>query len=448
MSRLPFLRPGSPDDVIAWRQGLPVTRAQFRQDVAQLTRRLPERSAVLNHCEDRYHFLVGLAAALNRRQLSLFPPNRASETLAALKREVPDVYCLSDEAKPAEAGILEAVAYDTQGTGPVSADDPAFASEQLAVAMFTSGSTGVPKRHTKTWGSLVTESRLAGTALHLSTAGGGQVLATVPAQHMYGFTFSVIVPAQWGYVIGAERPFYPEDIRRALAASPRPVLLVTTPLHIRACVLDGVEFPPLDFILSSTAPLDATLAAQAEARFNTTVREIYGSTETGAIATRRQAAGTVWQTFAGVGVTALEEGFRVEAPYLNAAQVMGDSIEVHAPGQFTLLGRNAEIVKIAGKRVALGDLNRQLLAIDGVRDGTFFLPDPEPGREARLTAFVVAPGRTREQILEALRARIDAVFLPRPLRLVEQLPRNATGKLPRQHLTALVREAEAREAAG
>jgi acyl-coenzyme A synthetase/AMP-(fatty) acid ligase len=448
MSRLPFLRPGAPDDVIAWRQGAPVTRAQFRQDVAQLTRRLPDRSAVLNHCEDRYRFLVGLVAALNRRQLSLFPPNRASETLAVLKREYPDVYCLTDESKPAEADIMEVLAYDTAGSGPVSVDDPAFAPEQLAVAMFTSGSTGVPKRHTKTWGSLVTESRLAGQALGLNATAGGQVLATVPAQHMYGLTFSVIVPAQWGYVIGAERPFYPEDIRRVLATSPRPVVLITTPLHIRACVLDGVEFPPLDFILSSTAPLEAALAAQAEARFTTTVREIYGSTETGAIATRRQAQGAVWRTFEGVTVSALDEGFRVMAPYLEAPQTMGDSIEIHDPGRFTLLGRNAEIVKIAGKRVALGDLNRHLLAIEGVRDGTFFLPDPEPGREARLTAFVVAPGRTREQILDALRQRIDAVFLPRPLRLVERLPRNATGKLPRQQLTALVREAEAREAAG
>ena len=446
MNRLPFLRPGAPDDVIAWRRGAPVTRARFRQDVAQLSRRLPERSAVLNHCEDRYHFLVGLAAALNRRQLSLFPPNRASETLAALKREVADVYCLTDEASPPEAGILEVVPFDVSGSGPASVDDPVFAPEQAAVALFTSGSTGVPKRHTKTWGSLVTESRVAGKALGLTT--GGQVLATVPAQHMYGFTFSVMVPAQWGYVIGTERPFYPEDIRKVLAASPRPVVLITTPLHIRACVLDDVQFPPLDFILSSTAPLDAALAAQAETRFHTTVREIYGSTETGAIATRRQAEGAVWQAFESVTVTALDEGFRVEAPYLDVPQVMGDSIEIHAHHRFTLLGRNAEIVKIAGKRVALGDLNRQLLAIDGVRDGTFFLPDAEPGREARLTAFVVAPGRTREQILDALRTRIDAVFLPRPLRLVDSLPRNATGKLPRQQLSALVREAEAREAAG
>ena len=80
-------------------------------------------------------------------------------------------------------------------------------------------------------------------------------------------------------------------------------------------------------------------------------------------------------------------------------------------------------------------------AIDGVQDGTFFFPDAENGREQRLTAFVVAPGKTREEIIQALRPRIDPVFLPRPLRLVAALPRNATGKLPRGHLIQLLREA-------
>jgi len=58
----------------------------------------------------------------------------------------------------------------------------------------------------------------------------------------------------------------------------------------------------------------------------------------------------------------------------------------------------------------------------------------------RLMAFVVAPGITRDALLAALRARIDAVFLPRPLLFLDALPRNATGKLPRE---ALLRHAQA-----
>ena len=462
MTRLPFLRPGRPEDVVAWRARRPITRRDFLRDLAALTARLPDRPFVLNHCEDRYRFLVGLAAALTRGQVSLFPSNRAPEVLAQLARDYPGVYCLTDqqtpdrspsaakhmdvrERPPEEAAVMEVCAYDASGSG-VAAPDPAFAAEQLVAIAFTSGSTGVPKRYPKRWGGFVHEARIAGERLGLDAV-GGQLLATVPAQHMYGFVYSVILPAQWGYALGAERPFYPEDIRRALADLPGPAILVTTPVHIRACVLDGVQLPPLDFILSSTAPLDAALAARAEALYGTRVLEFYGSTETGAIASRRQAETHVWRTFDDVRVAAEEDGFRVEAPYLPEPMVLADSAEVRGEREFVLHGRSAELVKIAGKRSALGDLNHQLLAIEGVLDGTFFLPDAEGGREPRLTAFVVAPGRRREDILQSLRSRIDPVFLPRPLRLVESLPRNATGKLPRARLLQLLQETEEKEAA-
>ena len=447
MTRLPFLRPGRPEDVIAWRASRPVTRREFLRDLAALASRLPHRPYVLNHCEDRYQFLVGLAAALMRGQVSLFPSNRAPEVLAQLKRDYPGMYCLTDQRAPEEAAVMEVCAYDTSGT-VAEARDPAFPPEQLVAVAFTSGSTGVPKRYPKHWGGFVHEARIAGLRLGLDAAHGGQLLATVPAQHMYGFVYSVILPVQWGYVMSAERPFYPEDIRRALAALPGPAILVTTPVHIRACVLDGVQLPPLDFILSSTAPLDAALAAQAETLYGTHVQEFYGSTETGAIASRRQAESPVWLTFDDIRVTAVEDGFRVEAPYLPEPIVLADCAEVRSVCEFVLHGRSTDLIKIAGKRSALGDLNHQLLAIEGVLDGTFFLPDAESGREPRLTAFVVAPGCRREDILQSLRSRIDPVFLPRPLRLVESLPRNATGKLPRSRLLQLLQESEEKEGAG
>jgi acyl-coenzyme A synthetase/AMP-(fatty) acid ligase len=83
-------------------------------------------------------------------------------------------------------------------------------------------------------------------------------------------------------------------------------------------------------------------------------------------------------------------------------------------------------------------LNAELADIEGVEDGAFFLPGAAPGRE-RLVAFVVAPGLSARQIVAALRARIDPVFLPRPLYLVDTLPRDANGKLPRASLESLAR---------
>ncbi len=318
-----------------------------------------------------------------------------------------------------------------------------------------SSSTGAPKRYPKSWGGFVYEARIAGHALGLPRGRGGPesrscvsgtsavhggrvVVATVPPQHMYGFIASIMLPTQFGYALDAARPFYPADIRAALAVHRQPAILVTTPVHIRACVLDGARLPALDFILSSTAPLDAALASEAERLFDTRVLEFYGSTETGAIAARHQAETPVWRTLDDVAVGMGECGFTVTAPYFPEPMVLTDSVEIKNPREFVLFGRDSDLIKIAGKRASLADLNARLLAIAGVRDGAFFAPDPVGTREPRLTAFVVAPGRSEAEILQALRASIDPVFLPRPLRLVASLPRNATGKLPRAQLMRLL----------
>jgi acyl-coenzyme A synthetase/AMP-(fatty) acid ligase len=70
-------------------------------------------------------------------------------------------------------------------------------------------------------------------------------------------------------------------------------------------------------------------------------------------------------------------------------------------------------------------------------DGAFFLPESGGEGVTRLAALVVAPGLNARRLLAELRRRIDPAFLPRPLRLVERLPRNATGKLSLESLRAL-----------
>ena len=120
---------------------------------------------------------------------------------------------------------------------------------------------------------------------------------------------------------------------------------------------------------------------------------------------------------------------------------LSDVIELLPDNRFLLHGRHADLINIAGKRTSLAYLNHQLAAVPGVVDGAFFLPDDE-GADGitRLTAFVVAPGLSARQITAALRQRIEAIFLPRPLVLVDELPRNSTGKLPRSALQALFEE--------
>jgi acyl-coenzyme A synthetase/AMP-(fatty) acid ligase len=199
--------------------------------------------------------------------------------------------------------------------------------------------------------------------------------------------------------------------------------------------------PALEAIVCATAPLAEELAARCEALWHTLVLEIYGCTETGQVAARRTVEGPSWHALPGVAIEQRDDGFWAGGGHVTTPAPLADRLRLQDAQTFVLEGRTTDLVNIAGKRTSLAALNHALLAVDGVVDGTFFVPDEDGNseREARLLAFVVAPGRTRAEIVGALRERMDPVFLPRPLVLVEALPRNSTGKLPRAELLALAR---------
>ncbi len=219
-----------------------------------------------------------------------------------------------------------------------------------------------------------------------------------------------------------------------LASLPRPRGLVTTPVHLRVLLAEAEALPPADFLLCATAPLSLQLAAQAEARFGAPLYEIYGCTESGGIAARRTVETVEWRAMAGVRLRVGEEGAWVRGGHVETEVPLADIIELKRGDRFLLHGRTADLVNIAGKRTSLAHLNYQLNSIEGVRDGAFVIPEQEGEKVARLTAYVVAPGLTRRALMGALRRLVDAAFLPRPLHLVDALPRNETGKLPRASL--------------
>jgi len=262
------------------------------------------------------------------------------------------------------------------------------------------------------------------------------ILGTVPPQHMYGLESTVLMPLQSGAALHAGRPFYPADICAALASLPRPRVLVTTPYHLRALLTDQATLPAVDQLLSATAPLSQDLANEAETRFGAPLHEIYGCTETGQLASRRTTAGTEWKTLADVRLRRKGQTLWAEGGHVDSPTGLTDVIELTGDGPvwttFLLHGRHTDLVNIAGKRTSLAYLNHQLNAIPGVQDGVFLPREDSPECIGRLTALVVAPGLTPAELTQALRERIDPLFLPRPLLFVDALPRNATGKLPSQ----------------
>jgi acyl-coenzyme A synthetase/AMP-(fatty) acid ligase len=436
MLRISLLRPGDLKAPFAARGGLVVSRAAFLRDVAALAALLPDRRYVANLCRDRYRFAVGFAAALCRGQITLLPPSQARGPIAAVLSSYDDAYSLCDEPQDGWAyPMFTYPALAAGDLGPVSV--PEFPADRIAAILFTSGSTGLPRPHPRSWGLLVSSALAAGEAIGAAGLAGASLVGTVPHQHSYGLESLVVLAWQHGLLLRAEMPFFPADIVALLAEVPRPRILVTTPVHLRALLAESDDVPPVDLLLLATAPLALDLARVAEAAFAAPLFEIYGCSEVGQLAARRSVQTELWQCLDGITLRQDAEGSWACGAAIAVETLLADVIDLADPAHFRLLGRMADQVNIAGKRSSLAYLTAHLLAIDGVEDAIFLLPD-EPSTE-RLAALVVAPHLTEAAILAALRVRIDPAFLPRPLRRVDRLPRDALGKVPRAAVACLLR---------
>jgi len=433
MVSMPLVRGFGAGAAFAYRGGRRLSIEQFLWDVSRLAAALPDRQYLLNLCTDRYHFSVAFAAALVRRQINLLPPNETPDLIERLASQYPGVYCLSD--RPTGLESLETVLFpEPADRGTAALPVPGVPEKQVAAIVFTSGSTGESVPYRKTWGSLVRVALAEIEILGLRSRRGMALAGTVPPQHVFGLEATVLTVMQGGLVLHARRAFYPADIRGDLASLPRPRGLVISPVHLRVLLAESDDLPPVDFLLCATAPLSPQLAAQAEARFGAPLYEIYGCTESGGIASRRTVETSEWRAMKDVTLRADSKGTWVRGGHVEIEVLLADVIELRGHGRFLLHGRTADLVNIAGKRTSLAHLNYHLNSIEGVRDGTFVVPEQEGETVTRLTAYVVAPGLSGEDLMNALRQRIDAAFLPRPLHFVDALPRNEVGKLPRQSL--------------
>ncbi len=437
MQTLPLITHTTFDATIAWHEGKAISVEKFLADVNYLTTLLPAGKHILNLCRDRYHFTVGLAAAIVCNKISVLPPTHTPDMVRQLQAFSPDVFCLHDHDDCSVA--LPQFRYPPMPIQhAVKIAIPQISIQQLIAIVFTSGSTGTPIPHSKSWGALVSNVQAQAARLGLLANTRYIIVGTIPPQHMYGLESTVLLPMQSGNALSSAHPFYPADICNILEAIPSPRILVSTPLHLRLLLDAELKVPALTLTLSATAPLSPQLAHKIEKNLKSPLIEIYGSTETGQIATRHTTQTEVWHLLPDVKLTQHAEQIWAGGGHVEIASPLNDIIELTDADYFLLLGRQQDLINIAGKRSSLANLNHHLNAINGVIDGAFYMPDElSHDHVTRLAACVVAPSLTASALLAALRLQIDPVFLPRPLLFVESLPRNDTGKLPREALKKL-----------
>lgn len=418
----------APGHVVALVGDEPMHWERFCAEIGGTARQLAgcRRVAVVH--EDCRRFAVGLLGGLSAGAEVVLPANSQKATLAALAAEVDRV--VDDAFVPGEA-----------------AWSPGLSGAGSRLVFHTSGSTGEPKRVERSLGSLSAE--LA--ALHRLWGGrlaGAVAAATVPHHHVYGLVFNLL----WPLVAG--RPFLAGrfDLWETLLAElPPGAVLVTSPAHLTR--LGGLE--PLTperrprMVLSAGAPLPEAAAMDAVRVLGVAVTEIYGSTETGAMATRRR-DGTgepPWLPLPGYGVTSDAEGLlRLDSPV--GCLRIADRMEEVEGGGFRLLGRADRIVKIEGKRVSLDEVEQALeglpevaragvLVLDGRLAAALVLDEAGRRALAALGAFRFGRGLRRR-----LADRLEPVCLPRRWRFVAALPEREMGKRRAEDLAALFAKSE------
>lgn len=417
-----------------------VSVSEFLADVAQLAASLPDASFAINLCQNRYLFLVSMCAVLVRGQTNLLPPNTNQTTQEQLHHSYTDSYVIHDGVDC--AGGVPAFNFEqyrllgSSKTGAV----PHINNDHQALISFTSGSTGESKPNIKSWGMIVAGDQINRQYMLHEEQQTSYQLATVPAQHMWGMETTIMLALFNNVCVADTRPFFPQDIAEQLQRLPEPRVLVTTPVHLRALIASKLDYPEVVRILCATSPLTDEMAVQAEAMFVGRLREIYGCSEVGSMAWRDTATSDCWQRFAGIEFIADgTEQVLVSANHVSETVVLQDRIELLPERQFKLRGRLSDLVNIAGKRGSLQEINQVLLRYPGLIDGVVFFP-PQDRAVPRLVALVVLPADTdRDDVVGYFRKHLDAAFVPRPVIVVDKLPRESNGKLSQQRLLEFYR---------
>ena len=418
------------------------TWRQIHEASIALSRQLGDASAVCNLCNSRVSFLVTWLAALRNRCLLILPPSGGHADLAAvLKASTRPVVVVDDPQaivapwrQSADCLSCQPEWKSSQATAAELAWQPAW--DETAVLLYTSGSTGAPEPQAKTLRDLATGALVLGARLGHDVAGGlpaiRRIVCSVSPQHMFGLECSVMLSLVHAIPVLDRRPLLPADVVEAFAVSP-PGAWIATPLHLRSLAQAGDAVPNCSVVIASTMPLLQAVAQQTEDLVGAPVLEIYGSTETGVLAMRRTARETQWRPVSGVKLASTADATQAWGSHFASPVKLLDQVDIDASGRFTLLGRQADLIKIAGRRASLAGLNLLLQELPGLQEGVFYLPATGSPTE-RLCLIHSGPALDRAATEQWLRARLDPVFLPRTLIRIDRLPRSDNGKLPRQAL--------------
>ena len=395
------------------------------------------------------------------------PPNTQPGTLEALGGLV--IATLSDVGVAVPGQPVLSTEREGGAASPSPAAFGALSLEAPAVELFTSGTTGRGKAVPKRLAHLQHEVQ-ALEAEFGAEIGDAPIFGSASHQHLYGMLFRVLWPLAAGRAFDARVLLHAEELAPRMA-SRGPCAFASVPAHLkRLAERTGLErlAGHCRVVFSSGGPLDAGTARRWEHAGGRAPLEVFGSTETGGVAWRRQGtasgASPAWTPFAVARVSCVEPAgrLRVHSPFVSLGEagegfVMGDLIELQADGRFVTLGRGDRVLKIGEKRLSLPEMEERLVEHAWV-DAVALLP-LELGGERRVAAVAVLSGAGREALdahgrrevgvtlANALSKEWERILVPRAWRFVDALPEDAQGKVTVARLRAAFERTRSNEGA-
>jgi malonyl-CoA/methylmalonyl-CoA synthetase len=422
------------------------------------------------------HTVVAVAGALAAgTELVPLNPGAGSLELEHIVRDsAPQaVLAAAGVALPESVGQLARIEVDPWASGgelrPASPDP-----ERTAIILYTSGTTGPPKGVQIPVRAIA--SNLSALAAAWEWSGVDRLVHGLPLFHAHGLVLGVLGPLRLGGGLEHVVKFSPHAIAEALGRGATMLFGVPTMYHRLAeeAERDGRVAQALSgarILVSGSAALPATVHRRIEELCGQRVVERYGMTETLMITAIRargeRAPGYVGPPLDGVEVRLLDDDRKVlevsddetigeiavSGPnlftgYLNRPDATAEAIHdgwfltgdlaTRAPdGYLRLVGRRStDIIKSGGYKIGAGEVETALLEHRAIAE-VAVTGEPDPDLGERIVAWVVLrPGTqaSAEELIDHARRLLSSHKRPRVVRFVDELPRNAMGKVLKRQL--------------
>jgi acyl-CoA synthetase (AMP-forming)/AMP-acid ligase II len=413
--------------------------AHIRQELDPGTTQ--HRRPVCLATEDKGVAAAAVLSALSGGPPLIFPYAFSPQVLTELQGISGYKYAISDGRQPFPGSIREFIPRSDGLTWPAGGFPPAD-PDTAWIYLFTGGSTGTPQIWPKTVRNLLAETIRIVDSYGITPA--DRLVSTVSPLHIYGLLYYLLAALVANAAVTAATPLFPAEIEEEINRHHAHVL-ISVPAHYRALKSYRGKGFALRTAFSSAGVLAAEDAEAFSAKYGVGIIEVYGSTETGGVASRIKFQGQEdFTAFEPVDLKIEEENLWVRSAYISPGLTLdkegyyqiGDRAVFTGPNRFKLMGRSDSIVKIGGKRVDLEDVRQVLKRHEDVSEALVIALPEEGARENQIAALVEGD-LASEDLRPMMDKSLEPYARPRRIKVVNKIPITAAGKFDHQTITLL-----------